>query len=119
MSTERRDVENAATLVGLVPAMQIFWQVAELRVSLHIFLTVNAFLLGLSFTFNLRILRLHECNDGLAHPEWCAQIGVNVSLPLFGGGYIFHRSVTGCEERACDAYTISYLMYLIAIQGEL
>lgn len=119
MSAERRDVENTTTLVRFVLAMQIFWQVAELRLSLYIFFTIDAFLLGLSFSFDLRVLRFHERNDGLAHPERRAQVGIDVRLPLLSGGYIFHRSIAGREESARDTCKISYLVYLTPNRDEL
>lgn len=112
-------MQDAAALVGFVFAVQIVWKIAELCLSIYIFLAVDIFLLNETFPFDLRVLCLHERNDSLAHPKRCAQIGVDVCLPLICGSHIFHSSVTSGEEGTRNAYTVRSLPFLTTIGASL
>lgn len=120
MSTERRDVEDASTLIGLVLAMRVHWKTAELRLSLQVLLPVSFFLLSLRFSFVLVVLCFHRWNHSLTRPEWRAQVGVDVRLPLLSGSYVLYYSITGCKEGTFDTYTAATwtdLQYLRCPQG--
>lgn len=100
MRAERRDVDDAAALVELVFAVEVEWQFGELFCALEIVGAVDGFFLA--------VWALHEWDCGLGHVEWCAQVGVDVCLPLLCGGEIFHSAVACIEEASCDAGIIDY-----------